>query len=321
MNQLTTTKGDYLEMNTSLESNYTNTLSENTKRIYLITICAFFNVKRIDDISLDDIRKVDTNIANAWVKKLQTDGLSSGTINNKLAAMKNFYRYLSMKSVGIMPYNPFSTDEGCVRLRSSKDYSDQVTLTSIQVNALIRKAGEAGTIESKRNKIILSMLATTGMRRSEVVGIKINDIHMDNGRYFVSVLGKGNKVRKLEIARVVYRDVVEYVQTRGLAMSSNDYLFVNHARNAQENQKLSAQSVYNIVKMCAEETGLDPTLIHPHTMRHTYATTVCMNDLADDKTLQQLMGHSSWNTTNRYINATKMIEDSPSNSLAEMFMG
>lgn len=305
----------------TLEERYTNTLSEGTKQMYMSTIRNFFGVHSLNEIKQDDIVSVTVDMANAWAKYMyEEEKLSVATINNKLGAMCNFYGYLCRKSVGIMQYNPFCTSEGCVRYKNTKNYSDHRTLSEEEIIALVSYKADSTKLEDVRNRVIILMLVTMGLRRAELVSIKINHIVKEFGRYMVTIVGKGNKARKLEIAPQVYVVLRQYLTLRGINnLDNNGWLFISHAQNAT-GDALSAQSVRLVLKKVAKECGLKNDDIHPHMLRHTYATTIYMDSMVDGKTLQDLMGHSSMNTTNRYINASKSIANSPATALAKTYM-
>lgn len=305
----------------SFEEQFTNTLSDNTRMVYIGTIKEFFGVDSLNDISKEDMQAVTPDLANAWALYMKNEnGLSEQTINRKLSALHNFYNFLCRRNVKIMDYNPFATSEGCIRFKVTKNYSDQKTLSNEEIIALANYKKDSTELCDLRNRCMMLMLVTMGLRRSELVSIKVNDIKKDAGRYIVTIKGKGGKYRKLEIATEVYLVIRQYLEKRGVTnMSDDKWLFVSLAPNRYE-QQLSAQSVRLVLKDICKAIGLDDEAIHPHTLRHTYATTIFMQELVDHKTLQDLMGHTNLNTTNRYINATKTIVNSPSGALAKQFL-
>lgn len=292
---------------------YTNTLSDKTKLVYISTILEFFNVESLNDITIDMMQTVDPDRANSWAVSMLEKGLKKSTINKKMSAMKNFYKFLCRRTVGVMSYNPFDTDEGAIRYKhTSPDFSPCRTLSPTEIQNMIAVASSKKGLEGLRNKIIMSILCTTGMRREEIAGLKIGYIKKQyvnqNPTHIFEFYGKGNKLRRGVISEDIYIDILNYVEKRNLTMKDKDQpMFISHAWNADKTKPINDCTIYRIVKSAAEGAGLNPDDVHPHTLRHTFATVSYKNGMGV-KALKDVMGHSSMNTTNRYIHANDTLE-------------
>lgn len=297
-------------------TSYTNTLKDKTKIVYLSAIAEFFGVKDLNDITIERMQEVTPETANAWAVSLLESGLKKSTINKKMSGMKNFYKFLCRRHVGIMTYNPFDTDEGAIRYKNTNpNYSTSKTLTPEDVSTMIAVAASGRGIIGLRNKIIIEVLWSTGMRREELASMTIGDIKstsIDGKKCHVfEIIGKGDKKRSAVIEESVYADIVEYVEKRCLTMKDKgEPLFISHSVNADKTKRMTHSTIYKVVKDVAKKAGLNPDDIHPHTFRHSFATTVHKLKGLDEKELRDLMGHSSCNTTYRYIHSVDMMENS-----------
>lgn len=331
MNELTNYNNNIDRLNSEVSNInpyelYTNSLTGETKRSYSIAIRQFFGVKDLSQITVQMIQSATPDTANRWALELLESGLLKSSVNNKLSALHNFYNFLCRRNVALMTYNPFAQEEGCIRYKNTnKDFSDNRTLSPEEVNRLIRavdvrKQPKGKKIIAMRDLIILEILVTTGLRRAELCGIKIGDIQLTQGHFVIRVLGKGNKYRLMVLAEKIKGHIDTYLKMRGVHYSDKDLpLLVSHSFTSDPTAHIEATTVYRAVKKYAKKAGIDPESIHPHTMRHTFATTG-YNDVGLTKDeLQELMGHSSSTTTSRYIKSSEMIANSPADKLAEMY--
>lgn len=305
---------------------YTNTLTPMTKKNYISTIKGFFGVDDLSDITIEMLKSVTPEIANMWATKQVSEGAAKSTVNNKLSGLQNFYKFLCRRSIGIMEYNPFSPEEGCIRFKNTtKTYSDKRALAPHEVTKLLRSvdienAKGANKIIAYRDLVVLQVLITAGLRRAELANIKIGDIKINQGEYTIEVLGKGNKTRYMVLAKPVKHTIDVYLKLRDVTYQDKDLpLIISHSSNADPTKHVDTMTIYRIVKKYADRAGLNADSIAPHNLRHTFATTAYGELGVNKDTLQELLGHTSQNTTQRYIKSTQMIKNSPSDKLAEMF--
>lgn len=304
----------------SIENLYTNTLTAETKRSYVQTIKEFFGVDDLSKISIEDMQKVTPDMANEYAHRLLNNGIHKATINKKLSALQNFYKFLCRRSIGIMSYNPFSTDEGCIRFKNaSKDYSDKRVLSSKEVKALFDSARNTEGIKGIRDLLILELLATTGMRRAEICGIKIGDIKLNLGKKIIEITGKGDKTRMIVVSKAVDKLIDQYLNARGITYKDKDQPLLTTHSPRGTGKPMTTNTVYRAVKEHADNAGIDADSISPHALRATYATTVYDELDMDVNTIRELMGHSATQTTIRYIKSVNMIRKNPADKLDDMF--
>ena len=285
----------------NVEEMFTNTLGKETKRAYVQAIKEFFG-KDLCNITIEDMQAVTPEMANKYAMNLLNNGLKRTSINRKLSALHSFYKFLCRRSVGIMTYNPFDSDEGCIRFKNAqKNYIAKRALVADEVKTMFDLAKMDNSIIGVRDLLVLELLATTGMRRAEICEIKIGDIQFTQGVYAINIVGKGNKERIIVASNEVMGIINKYINMRGITMKDKDeYLLVSHANRKSGSGKVSTNMIYRIVKHYAELADIDPDTISPHTLRHTFATQG-LRQGANIYTIKFLLGHTSVMTTERYI--------------------
>ena len=318
MNNILVQENTQLET-VNVEEMFTNTLGKETKRAYVQAIKEFFG-KDLCNITIEDMQAVTPEMANKYAMNLLNNGLKRTSINRKLSALHSFYKFLCRRSVGIMTYNPFDSDEGCIRFKNAqKNYIAKRALVTDEVKTMFDLAKMDNSIIGVRDLLVLELLATTGMRRAEICEIKIGDIQFTQGVYAINIVGKGNKERVIVASNEVMGIINKYMNMRGITMKDKDeYLLVSHANRKSGSGKVSTNMIYRIVKHYAELADIDPDTISPHTLRHTFATQ-CIGMGTPIQDVQQLMGHASINTTELYNHSFNIINNNPAEKLTSMY--
>ena len=318
MNNILVQENTQLET-VNVEEMFTNTLGKETKRAYVQAIKEFFG-KDLCNITIEDMQAVTPEMANKYAMNLLNNGLKRTSINRKLSALHSFYKFLCRRSVGIMTYNPFDSDEGCIRFKNAqKNYIAKRALVADEVKTMFDLAKMDNSIIGVRDLLVLELLATTGMRRAEICEIKIGDIQLTQGVYAINIVGKGNKERVIVASNEVMGIINKYMNMRGITMKDKDeYLLVSHANRKSGSGKVSTNMIYRIVKHYAELADIDPDTISPHTLRHTFATQ-CIGMGTPIQDVQQLMGHASINTTELYNHSFNIINNNPAEKLTSMY--
>lgn len=306
-----------------MSSIYVGTLSENTKKAYIKDLKDFFGVNDLKNIKIKDILQVNTASANIFREKLRQKGLKPSTINRKLTSLSSFFSFLSRKEIGLISYNPFSPREGAIRLKQNRRYSNTRCLTKQEIQSMIKVTMQKDDLVSLRNRIIVLLLATTGMRRSEIANIKIGDMKKMEDKNVIEIIGKGDKERLIVISDTIKTFIDKYLELRNLTYNDkNEYLLVNHSYNPKFSgmDKLTSQTIYNVIKSIAEEAGLDASNISPHCLRHSFATESLEMGLPIQD-VQDLMGHADISTTRRYDHTRRILKNNPSQMLENILLG
>lgn len=313
MNELMKPTAKTIITTDNFESIYTRTLTENTRKAYTKAICDFFQVQAIADVKVEYLKAVTVDTANQWIKQLKNNKVANSTINLKASALKNLYNFLKRRDVQIVEYNPFDTAEGCLRLKTQKDFSKGYCATEDDAHKMLAVCTEDSIIDI-RNKLILLLFATTGMRREEVSNIKIKDIMKYEETYLCLIHGKGEKERYCIIPDDIYALIERYMQIREISFKDEEkYLIVNHSSNNEEGH-LSLVSIHNIVKDIAKKAKANPKKLSCHSMRRFYASESFKmgTDINDLKTQ---LGHSNVATTQMYLYHTNIVKTSKANNI------
>ena len=237
-----------------------------------------------------DYKKVKYQDINEYVIYLKKGGYKSTSINRNLSALRSFYNFLVMnKKVKNNPFDLVSSIKTDKRLPNYFKYEDFLTM----LDSL-----EDDNHLNIRNKLILELLFATGIRVSELSNIKLIDIDI-NGKE-IKVLGKGKKERIVFFGPSAQKSIKEYIgssRSELLNGKQNDYLLLNHLGNKLSDRGIRV-IIENIIKKCAITAK-----VSPHTFRHTFATMMLANG-CNIKSVQELLGHVSLNTTSIYTHLT-----------------
>jgi len=235
-------------------------------------------------------RKVTTKYLQGFLEHINELGMSAYSQARILSGLKAFYKYLLFEE--LIEKDPTSLIEGPKIGRKLPD-----TLSYPEIETLL-EAVNLSTPEGARNRAILEVLYSSGLRVSELVELKINNVHDDIG--FLRVIGKGNKERLVPIGRDALKYLKIYLnEIRGKSPHKSPqkgfeaYVFLN--RNGR---KLTRVMIFTIIKNLAASIGLKKT-ISPHTFRHSFATHLIEGG-ADLRVVQEMLGHESITTTEIY---------------------
>ncbi len=211
-------------------------------------------------------------------------GIDSRSVARKMSAIKSFFKFL--KKVGAIQENPVSG------LRTPKIKKHLPGFLSYQQIKDI-----FDTISNSRDRAIMEVLYSCGLRASELVGLNLSDI--DFGREEIRVLGKGRKERILPIGRTAIKAIIRYLPERKQLCRDNSMpaLFLNY-RGGRLTTRSLQRIVHKYLKMCSDVTGTNP-----HILRHTFATHL-LEKGADLRAVQELLGHSSLSTVQIYTHLT-----------------
>jgi len=264
-------------------------LAENTLvsyRLDLSDFSAFCKKERLEPLS-----QAARQAIILYLLKLKREGRAAATISRRLAALRTFYRFLLNE--GLLPQDPTNNLE-------SPRVGERLpqVLSIAEVESLLnqpRVTDPAGL----RDKAMLELLYATGIRVSELISLDLDQVNLKHG--FIRCLGKGSKERIIPLGSVATFYVSEYLTraraklTRGKLTSA---LFVN-----RRGHRLTRQGFWKIIKKYAFAARINKE-IHPHTLRHSFATHMLENG-ADLRSVQELLGHADISTTQIYTHLTR----------------
>src|SRR5680860_12625 len=256
----------------------------------------FFNYSKIKepaDINDDSLREF-----RLWLNRQPVgSGKNIGTYkkntqNYHLIALRTFLKYLAKRNVKSLASE---------KIELAKTPARDLDLVTSQELARLLAGPDSKDEKSLRDKAILELFFSTGLRVSELCSLNIDDIDMSRGEF--PVRGKGEKIRVVFISDTAKQAVKEYLASR---KDMAEVLFINVAKNSNQNKtdspRLTPRSVERIVKHYAVKAGISRKLT-PHTLRHLFATDLLQNG-ADIRSVQMMLGHSSISTTQIYTHMT-----------------
>lgn len=262
---------DYLKYECKYSKNTINSYMYELKMMQI-----YFKKANILSISNEEIKK--------YIQK-STKNMESTSTSHKMTVIKTFYNFLV--SDGLIDKNP------CMSFKQpKKDRLLPIYLTIEEINKLLDL--DCKTPYDYRNKAILELLYATGIRISELVTLKINNI--DFKEDLIRVMGKGSKERIIPITDEAKNHLDTYIyQYRPIILKdkNTEYVFIN-----RYSKPISRQSVFKLIKLECLKKNINKT-ISPHTIRHTFATHLLQNG-ADLRVIQELLGHSDITTTQIY---------------------
>lgn len=273
----------------SLEKNY----SRHTVTAYQKDIKEFgsFCLKEFEVECIDD---VDYVIIRGWVVSLVNTAISNRTINRKIASLKAFYRFL--QRIERISTNPLAKHKA---LKTSKKI--EVPFSEVEMDNVLNQISFEDDFEGNRDKLIIDLLYTTGIRRAELINLKLTDI--DLNRNTILVLGKRNKERIVPLLNSTKELFMSYLDKRQELEKVLDERFVFLSKAGV---KVYETLVYRVIKryLTVVSTKVKQS---PHILRHTFATHL-LNKGADLNSVKELLGHSSLASTQVYTH----------NSIAEL---
>jgi integrase/recombinase XerD len=231
-----------------------------------------------------------TEQLQAYVAKMRADGLAASTIARRTAAIRSFFRHQVL--VGARKENPAAELELPRRRRALPK-----TLSPGEVERLI-EAATGVTPRALRDQALVELLYGAGLRVSEAVGLDKAGVDLENR--FVRALGKGSKERIVPLGRPAVDALNRYL-ARGrpyLDTRHRSELFLNAQGGA-----LTRAGAFLILRKLAEKAGLDPERIHPHLLRHSFATHL-LEGGADLRSVQEMLGHADLATTELYTHVS-----------------
>ncbi len=256
----------------------------------LHTIRAYMNdLTEFEDFLIDastEIEKVNSKIINLYSLNLYTKN-SKSTVSRKLTTLRSFFNFMVRK--GNLKQNPANL----IPL-PKKEKELPVFLSVDEVFKLIDSIDQEGILPL-RDLAIIELLYSSGLRVSELTNIKVLDI--DHRENFVKVSGKGNKERVVPFGSNAREVILQYLRRRIELKPKDDFLFLNNRGSG-----LTTRSIERIVKKYGLLSGISKK-ISPHALRHTFATHL-LGGGADLRSIQELLGHSSLSTTQRYTHTS-----------------
>lgn len=289
MADLKTLKNQYLEY-LEIEKNRSPKTLENYGR-YLDRFLNFAKVAQAEDLDEERIRMYRIHLNRLTDPSGET--LKKITQNYHIIALRNFLKYLAKRGIR-------SVSAEKIELGKAEDRHVEF-LEASELERLLN-APQGQSLTALRDRAILRMLFSTGMRVSELCSLDRDKIDLKRGE--LSVLGKGRKIRLVFISEDAKEHIANYLEKRS---DADEALFIRIPKNGkfgkESDLRLTTRSVQRLVRKYAIKAGIMGKHVSPHTLRHSYATDLLRNG-ADIRSVQAMLGHSSVTTTQIYTHVT-----------------
>lgn len=302
-NTIKTYLTEYLE-HLEIEKNRSQKTLENYA-FYLSRFIEYLGVEKVPiDITHEEVRQY-----RLWLNRLidvHGKPLKKNTQNYHLIALRSFLKYLAKRDVKTLPAEKIELMKMPDRNVNFLDGSDLNKILEAPLSLKNNNADPNSILQQYRDKAMLELFFSTGLRVSELANLQKEDINMTRDEF--SIEGKGRKRRVVFLSEQAKYWIKKYI---GLRKDMNPYLFISHDKRSKHKKTskkesqydpLTTRSIQRQVKKYAKIAGITKH-VSPHTLRHSYATDLLQNG-ADIRSVQAMLGHSSITTTQIYTHVT-----------------
>jgi integrase/recombinase XerC len=259
--------------------------SKHTIKAYINDL-TFFQEYLSKNFDITELESVNYSMIRSWIVFMVDSQISNTSINRKVASLKAFYKFLlKIKKIEINPLVKHKS------LKTPKKI--QVPFSEKELNEVLNSVEYNDCFEGVRNKLIIDFFYTTGIRRIELIQLKLSDLNVSQGT--IKVLGKRNKERIIPIMPILTKQINLYLSERANIENvvDSEFFFLT-----LKGVKLSESLVYRLINYYFSIVS-EKVKKSPHILRHTFATHL-LNNGADLNSVKELLGHSSLASTQVY---------------------
>lgn len=266
-------------------------LAENTILSYERDLKSYLTFLQ-EKVEIIDLNQVQRTHIIQFLSELKDGGKSSKTIARHIASIRAFHQFLLREKM--------VDDDPSVHIDTPKQERSLPKVLTMKEVEILLEGNRTGDHFDLRNKAMLEILYATGIRVSELISLNMGDVHLEMG--FVRCVGKGKKERIIPLGRAAKEAVKIYLEKGRPHLVSPKHtdhaLFLNH-----HGKRMTRQGFWKILKRIAQDAGIKKELT-PHTLRHSFATHLLENG-ADLRAVQEMLGHADISTTQIYTHVTK----------------
>lgn len=266
--------------------------SDNTIQAYLRDLTIFFDY--CDKSSIDQWEQVDYAFVQSYLNDLHQKNYATSSTSRMLSSLRQFFHYLLKEQ--IITLNPMQKVLG-----PKKEKHLPASLSLDQVEKILQ-APDTSEYIGLRDRAILELMYATGLRVSELTHLSLRDLHLELG--FIQTIGKGNKERLLPIGEEAAYWLNQYLQdVRPLFLAKKTSRHTQHVFLNQRGNPFTRQGIWKNLNKYVQIAGISMD-VSPHMLRHSFATHLLENG-ADLRMVQELLGHSNISTTQIYTHISK----------------
>ena len=267
--------------------NYEKNFSKHTVSAYLRDVKVFEKFLAQNDCKISN--EINYSFIRQWIVSLSEKRYSKTSINRKIASLKSYFNFLV--NIDIIESSPL---KGHKNLKSSSKIV--IPFSEDEIMQVFESFNDSKI--SDRDKLIIEIFYSTGLRREELINIKIQDIFLKEG--LIKILGKRSKERLIPILPSLSKNLKNFISNN----NNSKYLF-----ETKKLKKISVSTVYRLINKYFRLVS-SKVKVSPHVLRHTFATHM-LNNGADINTIKEILGHSSLSSTQIYtkIKLPKIVND------------
>lgn len=265
-------------------------LSKNTIQSYRRDLSQYLDFLKNSEISAWD--RVDRYVVLNFLQCLKEEGKSSATIIRMVSALRKFHQFLRQERI--------TENDPMQHVDTPKKGQKLPKILSVEEVETLIETPDTTTILGIRDRAILEVMYATGLRVSELISLKLSDLHLSLG--LIQTIGKGDKERIIPLGDLAIKWIEKYLNESRSSLSYHKepqpFLFLNH-----HGRGLTRQGIWKNLRQIVKDAGIDKE-VTPHTLRHSFATHLLENG-ADLRVVQELLGHADISTTQIYTHITK----------------
>jgi integrase/recombinase XerD len=270
-------------------------VSEDTKIAYLKDMEFFFEFLRSGDVIITHPEQIQSFHFQLYRDELMSRGLASATISRRLVAIRSFMKW-SMGS-GLISFNPLDN----VKLPKVQTESETIAFDDDEAMKMILAPDES-THRGRTHRLAMVLLFNLGLRRAELVNVRLEHIYEDRGHRVLSVKGKGGKVRLIPLSPFVQKEIEKYAEglrAAGFPLLPADYLLQSSDKGRKNEIPIDGSTIYRIINKYAKNLGINKR-VSPHSCRATVISHLLDTQGRNIRDVASFAGHSNITTTERY---------------------
>ncbi|MAZ48064.1 MAG: hypothetical protein CME65_05855 [Halobacteriovoraceae bacterium] len=291
-------------INSFIEDFLEQFVSEQTKKAYIGDLKVFFDFLKRGGVRVMHPSQIKGHHFQIYRDELLEKGYSSSTINRKLVAIRSFMKW-SM-ACKLIEFNPLDI----VKLPKVQTESPTIAFDDVEVLEMLN-APDLETKKGQMHKLVIFLLFSLGLRRSELVNIRVGDFYQDRGHYVLKIRGKGNKDRHLPLQTEVLQAVKIYTDAmaaHGVQFEKEDFL-IQSSLKGKNTRPMDGSTVYRIIERYAKKCGINKK-VGAHSCRATAISHLLDTQKTPIRDVAIFAGHSNITTTERYDKRRENLDNS-----------
>lgn len=279
-------------------------LSEDTKTAYIKDLKFFFDFLKSGSVSITHPCEIQSYHFQLYRDHLMERGLASATVNRRLVCIRSFIKWAV--AARLMDHNPLDT----VKLPKVQTESPTVAFDDEEVVRMIDAPDLTGH-KGRTHRLIMVLLFSLGLRRSELTGIKMHQFAQDRGHMILRIHGKGDKVRLIPLNKGVAYEIEKYLtalKDNGIELGAEDWLLQTELKVRNE-KPMDGSTIYRVIERYARSLGINKA-VSPHSCRATVISHLLDTQDTPIRDVATFAGHSNITTTERYDKRRKNLDKS-----------